>query len=961
MSSLYPGVDVDAFLSPTFDVKEWVNGVLTPSRRPRDATGWGRASQSEEPREADKNEGFKTAGEPDVEPFVGMDDAAGDDAREAGAGAPFSDSGETGGRSAGTSAGYEQTGTGAGTEAPSIDQLASTLVLKLQLLSQEVSSKLDKLSDEAIRNMPRVLYDFELLRKDVHSVRSAVEDAKRQFETAEGGNNAFQDLVRLDTVRTRMELTRHSLREAENWSTLSAEMEAIFAARDYEKAATRLEEARRSLALLSSTPDYEDRRALLAKLQNQLESDVKPKVLAALNEHDAEATKRYYRIFSKMEKSTEFANHYYRARRAPLLRLWQQYDQDPSVRSAEIRGDKTFADWLAPFYEEVFLVLNKEFSWSAYIFPSPIDVLQALVHHTFSALKPTLADRCAEVAARLHEGCLPVIIKAYQTTVAFGQKVERLMLSEADRPASPGGDIGSPYGSPVSVDGGNDIAGWGFVIYESFMPFQQDFANYEKNHLTSLSSVVLKPERNADFMEIAQTMGDSVAKIFNFAEMATVRCRQLTFGFGLPGLVDCLNEFFGAVIDRYSALLEQIRQETGVDGTQISSMGDEEDDDDYELGRGEVGRQEWGHFQVAVRVLGMCPVITRRLEGFPLSLKKVFGGLRSRLELGASCQEYYAEDKERTEECFSALTLLKLSSLNSYTLHTVLGTLEAIEKPAEPRRSGAVRKTPREQEPAAGDSPAPTPPARSQSTLFAPSFEGLRLFTSSSQRFVFDTMFATVEKHLSAVPNMDVWRSAAPTTSGPFNLEVPQFSLSPSPYITCVGEHLLTIPQQLELHPDEEALSYSLETLPFLEPEDFREEEASLGEDGDEMGGDGLGNGGNEADRLTADLVTNLWITAVSRGTMVGYADTILKIPKLSEHGAKQLATDISYIINVFAAMDIEPVTKLRGVLQLVTMDGVKLERWREGSHQWGENEGFVDESTVKRIAAIRGLLLDSK
>jgi hypothetical protein len=54
-------------------------------------------------------------------------------------------------------------------------------------------------------------------------------------------DEAFTNLINLDLVLGRMEKTRDALKEAENWNSLSMEMEAIFDSRNYEKAAARLE------------------------------------------------------------------------------------------------------------------------------------------------------------------------------------------------------------------------------------------------------------------------------------------------------------------------------------------------------------------------------------------------------------------------------------------------------------------------------------------------------------------------------------------------------------------------------------------------------------------------------------------------------------------------------------------------------------------------------------------------
>lgn len=84
------------------------------------------------------------------------------------------------------------------------------------------------------------------------------------------------------------------------------EMDAIFKTKDYEKAAKRLGEAQRSLHLLASSPDYLERKNLLLKLLNRLESELSPLLVSALNENDIEdGAFRFLSLISFLDRSPE--------------------------------------------------------------------------------------------------------------------------------------------------------------------------------------------------------------------------------------------------------------------------------------------------------------------------------------------------------------------------------------------------------------------------------------------------------------------------------------------------------------------------------------------------------------------------------------------------------------------------------------------------------------------------------
>ena len=89
----------------------------------------------------------------------------------------------------------------------------------------------------------------------------------------------------------------------------------------------------------------------------------------------------------------------------------------------------------------------------------------------------------------------------------------------------------------------------------------------------------------------------------------------------------------------------------------------------------------------------------------------------------------------------------------------------------------------------------------------------------------------------------------------PAGIEMPSFSLSPLSYITQIGEHLFSLPQQLD---------------PFA-----------------------AGEGDGETDEELDTAFVTQWLSHISSNTMSLYVQKICQIPTLSNHGVKQLITDI--------------------------------------------------------------------
>ncbi|KAI8822483.1 oligomeric Golgi complex subunit 7 [Fimicolochytrium jonesii] len=894
------GIDLDAFLAPDFNAKAWINAAL--------ATPYG-ALRSQQ-RKTDSPLATKDANSGEVED-VKLDSST---TLEAGPDLRSRRPSEIVRADSASNA--------------SVDVVASNLVLKLQLLSLDVSMKFEQLSEEAVRNMPRAMYDLELIRKDADKVKEAIRNGRTVFESAEkGGGGAFKDLMKLDRVRNRMTATRHSLKEAENWSTLSGEMNAIFSAGDFEKASVRLDEARKSLVLLSASPDYAEREALLDELQATLQTATNARVLAVFNDHDAEGARKLYRIYSRIDRLDYFMQQYEKVCAAPLLRFWQQYDEASILRAAKAGYDDEFAQWLTNFYDEAYRLVQKEFAWIPYIFPSAIDAVQGLISGIFRSLEPSLENRLKTFVENMGDASLPGIVKAYQSAVQFGIRVERLIFL-----ADPGDlrnapvldDDGQLRDSVTSLHNDSDLPAqpgttnqerWGTTVFEPFLAYQQRYGQLERNHLLASTATILRFGKG-NSLEATRLMNESVPKAITLAESAWARCRQFTSGFGHADLVEALDEHFVAIMRRYGTLLHQLRGDVGLTGQSTISSEDEEPG---EFRSGDFGNQEWGRFQIGLKVLGLCSLFQKKLLTFERTLRrgiKTFATTHHKASW-ANPAEFWGDEKEHSNECFASIDILRLSTLNSYKLET-LGH-------DQPASNVDV-----------GDAVPPSP-------LFHRAIQVLKTFTIDAQQFVFDTLFTIIEQQLRSVSTMEIWTADAPKTAGPFNLGVPQFSLSPLSYITRVGEHLLTLPQQLELYVDDDALKFSVRTLPHITAQDFEVPEA-----------------GNKGDNPEDD-VTYLWILSIARGTMLRYADVVMRMQALSQDGAKQLCTDMGYLMNVFDALDIEPITRFGNLHAMMCMTGEDLKR-RYAAAKQGRPEDeadeklFADETFAKHLAAIRGL-----
>ena len=69
---------------------------------------------------------------------------------------------------------------------------------------------------------------------------------------------------------------------------------------------------------------------------------------------------------------------------------------------------------------------------------------------------------------------------------------------------------------------------------------------------------------------------------------------------------------------------------------------------------------------------------------------------------------------------------------------------------------------------------------------------------SELQKTTFSVMFHPVSTQMEVIPGLETWLSRTSGQSSVDTVDMPEFSLSPSEYITCVGEYLMTLPQHLD-------------------------------------------------------------------------------------------------------------------------------------------------------------------
>ena len=823
-----------------------------------------------------------------------------------------------------------------------IDKTLNELLTRLSLLSQDTSSALEQSIHDISRTVPRLTYDLQFMRESATSLQSSLSSVQSQVRHGSGSGSAdgpsgrdteeakthasLEKLAHLDKLKTRMESARDILREAESWSTLESEITALIGLREWYKAGSRLAEAGRSMVVFQSTPgEYESRKALLVSLQNELERALAGALDAMIAEGDkgTDGVARLREVFELIEREDEFKEYYFKARRKGINDEWDAVILDIGAGDGAVSEEKVavkFNVFLPRFYTVLLEALQTERARIPLIFEPDraAHTLANFLQTTLDGLSPSMQSRLANLAEYHGATALPELIKAYRATEELALGVQGILVKMAfntqggivsgsavtSSPTAASPSSAEPKTSrtphkrtmsrrfsraPTAISDAPTAVPteWETTLYEPFLDLQGSYPSLERRYLSnllrtepSLSAISTKGDASRALLERATAA-------FGVADEAIARCLAFTHGYGAHGVVRAIAGLFE---DFLEAQRDRVLAPT-------RSSASEKKDDDLDLEGLDYSSEDWTSFQLGLHVLSACRGIGDRLAKFEERLQASLGEVVQISKIQPSDPATF----RLQETTIGAIALLQQSPLNSADLHELLST--------------------------------------AASTRLQPVHDALAGFTKDAQQFLQGIILSPLQAQLQAYPNLSVW-SQPDKAAKRGDLQVPTFSLSPTDTIARVSEGLLNLLRVFEVYAADDALAFSLETLPYVERDLIAEAVASE-----------RGENGVTSRALGAETVLSTWVSSLSLGLLAQLTKTTLpRIRSLSTSGAAQLASDLAYLSNAVRALDVE---------------WEDLERWKDAAEVRGEEafrrrvrevrDAGESEDIWRKVGALRG------
>ncbi|PPQ99445.1 hypothetical protein CVT24_005252 [Panaeolus cyanescens] len=799
-----------------------------------------------------------------------------------------------------------------------VENHITQLLTALDLASEDTSSQLERIIDDVSRGIPRLAYDLHFMKDGAATLQASLVGVLQRSKDAipKETSVALDDLHHLDLVKRRMEAAREVLREAESWSTLEHEVTTLIGEKSYGKAAERLSEANKSMVVFQNTPEYDPRRTLMVNLQNQLEAALSTALISAINSQDWAACKDYFSIFSVIQREPEFRNYYYGSRRTPVITFWQNAILSDCNGSLPTTGDQHpqyFPDFLPKFYTNFLSLVNTERISISSIFPDPTITLSQFISSTLASLQPTIPHRLASFSSHHGDSSLAQLIPVLRATEEFATNVEKVMEkiryssspmttarpSAVDKPQShrrkssrmsislrPGQHRPLTTNSSSNVTEPLESMEWDQELFQPFIEFQVDYAALEKRYLEqSLHDIIANDTRDkTQAVDRPRLFRERAIDIFGVADGSMNRCQNFTHGYGASGLVQTLDTFFQSFIDSWTA---EIQSETSNQSSLIKNALSQ-----TELADLDYSAEDWSNIQLALHLLGSARTVFDRLTTFEARLRSYLSQIAAQFRLFSNDPINFMTAPTRGET-----QLLEQSTLNSAELHSLLISIEQDSIPRESQTPFSA--TFRNQAPAPPSLPDP---------LLANSRQALYNFAQTCQNSTANTILAPLRNHLAGYASSAVWRSQLdPTTTISSNeLRVPTFSLSPSETVQRIAEGLLNLPRLFEVYAHDEALAFSLQTLPHVEPETLQH----LSDQSQEMPTQQSHRRRPSIarpDGIDSEIVSSAWLSSLGHTFLEHLTSNVLpSIQQLSYGGAAQLASDLEYLSNIVRALNVE-------------------------------------------------------
>eukprot|EP00002_Diphylleia_rotans_P030887 TRINITY_DN6394_c0_g2_i8.p1 TRINITY_DN6394_c0_g2~~TRINITY_DN6394_c0_g2_i8.p1 ORF type:complete len:673 (+),score=166.95 TRINITY_DN6394_c0_g2_i8:91-2109(+) len=416
-------------------------------------------------------------------------------------------------------------------------QQVSTMVMKLQVLTQEMTQGLEESSLQVVQNLPRALRYIDRLATDANHLRKFMNGILESLAKVEKDTESTVGFIsEIDQVKGRMEVCLKVLNEAQMVVSQSDKLKESFSTSDFEEIANRLSSMGRSLDVLSGIPEFSSKRQELREMEENLAKAIVETLTRVFEMRDKEKARSALRILTKINRSKLFYDHYFDLQVRATSALWS------TSISAKDKDPLSFVSWIPRFYDEVLSLVKEQSSWLSDILTDYTSVLARMVHKIFVPQIESFRERLKAVSTATSDS-LTDLLSCYGATNSFQRNLEALLQGA----------------TPESLALVNK------VVYEPYYALQNQYQILEmKRMIVELSELKLTSPLTSVHVTLSM-IEDSIPRVFLITEAALERCRVFTCGREAVGFCLALTGFADNYSKQLIAIITQLRSLLGID------------------------------------------------------------------------------------------------------------------------------------------------------------------------------------------------------------------------------------------------------------------------------------------------------------------------------------------------------------------------------------------------------------
>lgn len=802
-----------------------------------------------------------------------------------------------------------------------------TLLQLLQDSLRDAHEALDTSLSSALSSVPWIVRETERVRQRANLLRAGVDSVGQRVEGVETGvASSVSTIAAADTVVRRVQRASDLLAQAVEAERLLARLDALLASSaadgsDLVSAADVVSRLRMTLDPLKPIPELADRFSQLDESDRKLEALAAPQLKRALECRGTAAAKNARIVFDHAGRDNAFQTQYVALRGEQIGRMWSSAWEGREVLVAGMEEGKGIKGDLAGpgaeavlvgFYASLYEMLRVEAEWLQEAFP---DLKEQLLPMLTCKAVGELRDPLPVSNVFVRGGTDTVqeandagdrLFSVGLASIKAAGRVCRLLLPDGSEQEVGSVELAEKTGKAITALLQPFRAFWSSATQVAVRQARTNAANIKLHCIQKEGGSPLgeggagKVAGGQSLASFQPALGDFAKDVENcnievlaILESLITSLNMRTCGVGIASMKQATSTLASSLMDRLCRVLR----------LPVSSVGSEDD--------------EWVRTSGALRLLIATSALKRSWDAKKESLFAVAVGTATPvLEIASMVQD---SPGRRVEQ--------------------FLGQIES----GSPQEAAIAWELVRD---------------NNLATKVVSEFEVLdsvhdfESFVNLVHRAVYDTMFAGVKKRFSSFNARDLWS----TDTGGGDVSIAGFSSSPSGYATEVADFLMTIPQQLEpFVPDEEDTKYAMPTSPYV----FSKARVALAQrfTHDSAGqsdttSSKLDTGSQPEDEMATVSFAGMWITVLAIGTMELYVDKICSIPKMSEAGTRQLATDAEYICNIIASLGVASTPEMSLISRL-------LECRPDATSVKGiaaEFNSADQKKLIRKVAAVRGI-----